>query len=118
MNLGTIENCAIDIIVPFYKNSHLVEPLFASLWQVPVRLELSRLRCSLVVVNDSPGDLELQNALRVAIEDTGDWLPIRLFENPENLGFVRSVNRALETTIEAKRDAILLNSDTIVYPGA
>lgn len=108
----------VDIIVPFYKNANLVSTLFASLRQAPVRGELSRLHSSLIVINDSPDDAELNECLRREAAAIGEVLPCELLENEQNAGFVRSVNRALELTVDREHDAIILNSDTFVYPGA
>ncbi len=108
----------VDIIIPFYRNVHLVSPLFESLQQPAVRDELSRLRCSLILINDSPGDEQLNECLARAMAGIGELLPCQLLENEQNIGFVRSVNRALQLSVDRKHDAIILNSDTLVYPGA
>jgi GT2 family glycosyltransferase/glycosyltransferase involved in cell wall biosynthesis len=108
----------IDIVVPFYRNANLVPALIQSLAQVPVRNELARLGCSLIAVNDSPDDSELNERLRRAVADVEAFLPCQLLENEQNLGFVGSVNRALQITVNNEHDAIILNSDTIVCPGA
>ena len=42
----------------------------------------------------------------------------RLIRNDRNLGFVRSVNGAARKSIETRHDLVLLNSDTLVFPGA
>jgi len=108
----------VDLIIPFYRNANLVSPLFESLQQTPVRDELSRLHCSLILINDSPGDEQLNECLARAVAGTGALLPCELLENEQNLGFVRSANRGLQLAVDRKHDAIILNSDTLVYPGA
>jgi GT2 family glycosyltransferase len=118
MSTTVLDNRPVDVIIPFYKNATLVGPLFQSLQQAPVRHELSRLACSLFVINDSPKDRELSECLRRAVAAIGVLLPCQLLENERNIGFVRSVNRALRLTVEREHDAILLNSDTVVSPGA
>jgi GT2 family glycosyltransferase/glycosyltransferase involved in cell wall biosynthesis len=106
----------VDIIIPFYKNAALVAPLFQSLEAIGP--ELNAASCSVVAVNDSPDDAELGPVLRDAVERLSKSVPSRLIENEENLGFVRSVNAAAEAAVSAKHDVILLNSDTVVFPGA
>jgi GT2 family glycosyltransferase len=118
MSTIACESRPVDIIIPFYRNASLVSPLFESLQQASVRHELSRLRCSLIVINDSPEDRELDECLQPALASIGALLPCQLLENEQNIGFVRSVNRALRLTVDREHDAIILNSDTIVYPGA
>ena len=108
----------IDIIIPFYRNAKLVSSLFQSLQQISVRDELTSLNCSLIVVNDSPDDDHLRKCLQQAMAPTSCNLPCHLIENEKNIGFVQSVNKGLRLTLERKHDAILLNSDTILYPGA
>ena len=44
--------------------------------------------------------------------------PLELLDNETNRGFVQSVNRAACTAIQRRRDVVLLNSDTVVFPGA
>ncbi|HTW65664.1 MAG TPA: glycosyltransferase [Bryobacteraceae bacterium] len=118
MSLTAYDGRPVDIIVPFYKNAHLVSSLFQSLEQAPVPLELSSLRASLILVNDSPGDRELRQCLQSASAAMGAHLPYELLNNDQNAGFLRSVNRALELSVEREHDAIILNSDTLVTPGA
>ena len=108
----------VDIIISFYRNANLVSPLFESLQQPAVRHELSRFHCSLVLINDSPGDEQLNQCLARAAAAIGALIPCQLLENEQNIGFVRSVNRALQLAVDRKHDAIILNSDTLVYPGA
>ncbi len=107
---------AIDIIIPFYRNAGLVAPLFQSFQEV--REELRDLACTIVAVNDSPGDAELKEALASAMDALSPHVPCRLIPNERNLGFVRSVNAAARQSVAARHDVLLLNSDTIVFPGA
>ncbi|WP_417692155.1 glycosyltransferase [Roseibium sp.] len=67
---------------------------------------------SLLVVNDKSPDPELASKLEVlAADGLFDYA-----ENPQNLGFVRTINRAL-TELSGDHDVILLNSDAYVFPG-
>lgn len=118
MSTTTPDSRPVDIIIPFYRNAKLVSPLFDSLQQAPVLDELASLCGSLIVVNDSPGDEQLIECLGRAVAGIGTLLPCEFLANEQNVGFVRSVNRGLQLAVDRKHDAIILNSDTIVYPGA
>ncbi|MGA2272385.1 MAG: glycosyltransferase [Bryobacteraceae bacterium] len=106
----------LDIIIPFYRNAKLVEPLFLSLRSAAA--ELNEASCGVVAVNDSPGDAQLKPILREAVECLAQMVPVRLMENETNLGFVRAVNAAAAISLAAGHDILLLNSDTVVFPGA
>jgi GT2 family glycosyltransferase len=107
---------AIDIIVPFYKRADLVAPLFASIHRLS--RELQPLQCSIVAINDSPDDLDLHKALAAAANRTTEVLPCMILANATNGGFVRSANRGLRQALERGHDAILLNSDTVLFDDA
>lgn len=107
---------ALDIIVPFYRNAALVTPLFESFQEV--QEELRALACTIVAVNDSPDDAELEQALTRAMDELSLLVPCRLIRNERNLGFVRSINTAARQSVAARHDVLLLNSDTVVFPGA
>src|ERR1017187_1365691 len=106
----------VDVIIPFYKNVQLVRPLFESLHAVAA--ELNECSFCLVPVNGSPDDADLRGALRDAVERLAQLAPCRLIENESNLGFVRSANAAVSASATSRHDVILLNSDTVVFPGA
>ena len=106
----------IDIIIPFYRQPSLVKSLFDSLHRVSE--ELKATGCQVIAINDSPDDGELKTRLRQAVADLGAVVPCRLVENPQNVGFGRSVNGAAGESVANRHDVILLNSDTIVFPGA
>ena len=106
----------IDIIIPFYRQPSLVKGLFESLQRISE--ELVTTGCQVIAVNDSPCDGELKPLLRQATQDLSAVAPCRLIENIQNLGFGRSVNAAARESIANRHDVILLNSDTIVFPGA
>jgi GT2 family glycosyltransferase/glycosyltransferase involved in cell wall biosynthesis len=107
---------ALDIIIPFYRNAALVTPLFRSLHEV--QDELRELSCTIVAVNDSPKDSELEQVLTAAMDALSALVSCRLIRNQRNLGFVRSVNAAARQSVAARHDVLLLNSDTIVFSGA
>jgi GT2 family glycosyltransferase len=106
----------VEIVVPFFRNEDLVAPLFDSL--AACADECRRFGAAIVAVNDSPGYEPLARALQDAIGRLDGRIPVRVVENPENLGFVRSCNIGLAGAAAAGHDALLLNSDTILFPGA
>lgn len=93
----------LDVIVPAYRGL-----------AVTVRCLESVLACTqrtafeLVVVDDASPE----PALSAWLQQLSDVGRITLLRNAHNLGFVRSVNRAL--ALHPERDAVLLNSDTEV----
>jgi GT2 family glycosyltransferase len=111
-----LERPPIDLIIPFYRTANLVSTLVESLQRVGAELE--RLRCSVVLINDSPDDLDLQACLPGAVRELSSLVPCELVTNPCNLGFIASANLALRRALEQRHDVILLNSDTIVSRGA
>ena len=106
----------VDIVVPFYRNARLVGVLCDSL--EAVAKELIEVSCSIVAVNDSPGDESLRAALADAQVRLNRSVPFEILENEGNIGFVRSANAGIRRAVERGRDVLLLNSDTIVFPGA
>lgn len=105
-----------DIIIPFYRQPLLVKGLFQSLHCVGE--ELAAAECRVIAVNDSPDDEELKAALRAAVAALATVVSCRLIENPRNFGFGRSVNGAASDSVASRRDVLLLNSDTLLFPGA
>jgi GT2 family glycosyltransferase len=105
-----------DIIIPFYRQPSLVKTLFASLQRAAE--ELKSTGCQVIAINDSPDDGELKTRLQQAVSELSTVLPCRLIENERNLGFGPSVNLAAGESVANRHDVLLLNSDTIVFPGA
>ena len=93
-----------DIVVPVYKGLEetrtCLESVLAGTSVTPFRL---------VIVNDASPEPEITAYLH---ELQGRDSRVHLLENPVNVGFVVSVNRALQECSE--RDVVLLNSDTEV----
>jgi GT2 family glycosyltransferase/glycosyltransferase involved in cell wall biosynthesis len=108
--------CRILIALPFYKNEHLVAPVLDSL--VACAEELRSEGAELVCFNDSPGYAPLAAALAAALPLVARMLPCRLENNAENLGFVRTMNRAIAEAVSRHADLLLLNSDTVLEPGS
>ncbi|GAB4397030.1 MAG: hypothetical protein OHK0048_03910 [Rhodoferax sp.] len=94
----------VDIIVPIYKGLNdtrcCVESVLRAQNRTPWRL---------ILINDASPEPALTDWLRaVAPTDAR----IELLENPQNLGFVGTVNRGM--ALHPDRDVVLLNSDTEV----
>jgi O-antigen biosynthesis protein len=95
--------CGVAVIVPVYAG---VQETLRCLWAVlsaPCQTPFE-----LVVVDDCSPDPAL-SAMLVRLAQQG-WL--RLLVNQDNLGFVRTVNRALAAT--PGQDVVILNADTCV----
>jgi GT2 family glycosyltransferase/glycosyltransferase involved in cell wall biosynthesis len=108
--------CRILIALPFYKNEHLVAPVLNSLNACAG--ELRSLGAELVCFNDSPGHAPLAAALATALPRMSPQVPCRLENNAENLGFLRTMNRAIDEAVSRHADLLLLNSDTVLEPGS
>jgi GT2 family glycosyltransferase len=107
----------IDIVIAFHRHEDLVAPLVDSL--VACVEELQGLGAGLILINDSPDHEPLKPAIESARQRLGlAGLPVAVVSNAMNLGFVRSANIGLARAREGGRDALLLNSDTQVFPGA
>jgi O-antigen biosynthesis protein len=98
---------SVEIIVPVYEDYHATKACFDSL-----EVEGSRIAKRVTVVDDCSPDARL----RAMIEDGAARGLFTVLRNEENLGFARSVNRALEG-IECS-DILLLNADTVLPRGA
>jgi GT2 family glycosyltransferase len=100
------------IAVPFYRNEQLVAPLAAALARCAD--DIAAIRCELVFYDDSPEYAPLATALTQAAAVLG----CRVEQNATNLGFVKTMNRAVAEAVASRRDLIILNSDTAPEPGA
>lgn len=94
----------VDIIVPVYRGladtQLCVDSVLASTCSTPYRL---------IVINDASPEPEVTAWLR---QRAAQEPRITLLENPENLGFVGTVNRGMG--LSDSHDVLLLNSDTEV----
>ena len=93
----------VDLIVPIYRGLHQVRACLESVWSAP-----SGRPYELTLVDDCSPEPELARYVREVAAARG----IALLENPRNLGFAGSVNRAM--ALHPDRDVVLLNSDTEV----
>jgi GT2 family glycosyltransferase/glycosyltransferase involved in cell wall biosynthesis len=101
---------SIDLIVPIYRNATLVAACVDSL--LAHATEIADRKPRLVLINDSPDDAEINVLLKRYASTSSDIVVLR---NEENVGFVRSVNRGLAEALRAKRDVVLINSDTVTF---
>jgi GT2 family glycosyltransferase len=104
------------VVIPFFRNEHLVGPLFDSL--LSCAEELHSIGATVLAINDSPDYSPLSEALRAAVNACAGTLEAEVLVNATNQGFVRSVNQGLTVAMAERRDALLLNSDTRVFQGA
>jgi GT2 family glycosyltransferase len=104
------------IAVSFYKNAQLVRPLFDAL--VTCADEIAALRGEVVCYNDSPGHALLAASLAEHVPRAAPHFACHVEVNPQNLGFVRTMNLAVADAVARRADLLLLNSDAVPTPGA
>lgn len=100
----------------FYRRADLARRLAASL--LPCAEELRAINGEVLFINDSPDDPDLSTALEEISAEIGKAFAWRILNNPQNLGFVGACNRAVAEAVDRGVDLLLLNSDTVVVPGA
>ena len=93
----------IDLIVPVYNGFEYLDNLFTSI------KENTDLDYQLFVVNDASPDERVSPLLKKYLRIFGDKM--HLIENEHNLGFLKSVNLALQKT---KNHVVLINTDVIL----
>ena len=104
------------VAVPLYRSPGLLPGLFASL--IDMADEFRALGASLLLINDSPDDPALADALARELPPLEHAIATELLTNSSNLGFVRSANVALARAVAERCDVILLNSDAMPRRGA
>lgn len=106
----------IRIIIPLFRNSHLLEPLSDGLLSCVSEIKDSN--GIIMLVNDSPDDEALSKAIPIVVERLNDkGLLVEVEQNERNLGFIKSANKGLAAAVFFKQNALLLNSDVILKPG-
>lgn len=99
-----IEEAQVDVVIPVYKarveTLRCLHSVLTGSYQIPFEL---------IVINDGSPDDELTTDLK-RLAGLGLFT---LLENPENRGFVHTVNRGM--ALHKNRHIVLLNSDTEVY---
>jgi GT2 family glycosyltransferase len=94
----------VDVIIPVHNQFEIVKNCIESV------IKTLPLNCfEIIVVDDASTDQQLKKYLDI----TGRHGVIKVFSNPNNLGFTRSVNFGMG--LHPDRDVLLLNSDTVVY---
>lgn len=101
---------AITIVLPVYQGHDLLDPVLTRV------ADHTDLPWHLVVLDDASPDPRIQPLLRRWLDRLGPQ-HMTLLENPQNLGFVGSVNRGLEIAAARGEDVVLLNSDAFVPAG-
>jgi len=97
---------ATPVIIPVYNGINIVKRCIDS---VIASQADNQSDIEIVVIYDCSGEVGLEELLSNYLT-RGE---ITLYQNSENLGFVKTVNKGFEYT--ANRDCIILNSDTEVY---
>ncbi|NQX12001.1 glycosyltransferase [Microbacteriaceae bacterium VKM Ac-2855] len=102
---------AVTVVVPVYGGVERTLDCIRSVIDT-VDLDLNRL----LVVNDLGPEAELiEREVLAALEGVDG---ARYERNPRNLGFVATCNRAVRVLDSTANDILLLNSDTVLSPGA
>jgi len=111
-----IKNPIIDLIIPAYKNRDLLESCVNSIFCNIDEISIYMPR--VIIFNNSPDDHAVSNYLsEIKNKYKNDRTEIIVKTNATNLGFIKTVNQALNITRADKRAAILINADTITFPG-
>lgn len=101
---ASVDECVI--IMPVYNAAPAVTRCLAAL------REHTPAGARLLVIDDASTDPAIPPLLAVA----AGWPGVTVLRNEVNLGFTRTVNRALAECADAA-DVVLLNADTVVGPG-
>ncbi len=111
----TPQRPVIDVIVPVYTGTAQTLACLHSVLAADLAADAGNAaitpRTHVVVINDASPEPELEQAMRRL---AGLGL-VELVEHPVNRGFVASVNAGM--ALHPHRDVVLLNSDTLVFPG-
>ncbi len=101
------------VVIPVYNAFDLLPEVLSRAERhadLPIRL---------IVIEDASPDPKIRPWLRDWAQDPARIHPVTLLENPENLGFIRSVNRGIEEALARHPDdpVVLLNSDALLPAG-
>ncbi len=110
-------NNKLDIIIPVYKNKQLTQECIESL--VLNLHEIHYYNIHINIINDSPDDADLSSYLSSLTEKyaNNETFKMKIITNNYNIGFIKSVNIGLDLCKKRKSNAILINSDTVTFPG-
>jgi GT2 family glycosyltransferase len=106
----------LTIVVPLYRSIEHLRMVGESLCRITD--ELGGLNAHVVFIDDSPGHEEHSRAAGELADRLADRVGAEVITNDRNLGFVKSTNRGLALACRRGNHALLLNSDTCVFPGA
>jgi GT2 family glycosyltransferase len=106
----------ILVIVPLFKNATFIETLFSSI--ASASNDFLEFDTKFLFINDSPDDIALRSAITAQLPNLPKSCNADLIINETNIGFIASANLGLERALAEGRDAILLNSDALLTPGA
>jgi GT2 family glycosyltransferase len=106
----------VTVVVPLYRSLEHLRMVGESLRGCAD--ELRQVRGRIVFIDDSPGHAAHAEAAAALARSLSEVVPTELLVNEANLGFVRSCNRGLEAARRRGDHALLLNSDTLIFPGA
>lgn len=101
---SVVHEAMVDVILPVYRD---YEQTLNAIWRALSTTGTTSFE--LIVINDFSPDPQLSARLRELAQ--AKWFT--LIENPQNLGFVQTVNKGMH--IHSDRDIVLLNSDTEVF---
>ena len=119
---GTIDNAysaahmrGLTIIIPLYRSLEHLGGISTSLHSITG--ELKALNAHILLINDSPDDEAHARALADLTHSLSRHISAEKLTNTQNLGFIKSTNLGLEIAHRRGDHAVLLNSDTILFPG-
>ena len=104
------------VAVPLYRRPERARQVVGSI--LACADEIAQLEGEVVLYDDSPDDLDLQTELASLQAAADGRIRLRVEHNTANLGFVRTANRAIAEAVRLGYDLVLLNSDTVIMPGA
>jgi GT2 family glycosyltransferase len=104
------------IVVPFYKNLHLVRTLAKNLCSLSDELKQINTEC--VFIDDSPDFPGMHDAVSRAaklLQEQG--IHVYHHTNQKNIGFVESTNVGMQYALDREAHCLLLNSDVQLSSG-
>lgn len=112
----TARTGGVTVVMPLYRSLSHLRMVGDSLCRIGD--ELRGVGGHVVLVDDSPGQDEHSRAVIDLAARLGRYVGVDVIINDRNLGFVKSTNRGLALACRRGDHALLLNSDTVVFPGA
>lgn len=104
------------VVVPLFKNADFIQSLFSCIAEASA--DFTKFETKILFINDSPEDVALRSALAKHLPQIPKNCNAEIITNESNIGFISSANKGLEKAIAEGRDALLLNSDALLTPGA